>query len=50
VTRAHDAGLQVTVWTVNEADQVVALRDAGVDAVITDDTALYEYGVRGRRP
>jgi glycerophosphoryl diester phosphodiesterase len=49
VTRAHDAGLQVTVWTVNEVDQVVALRDAGVDAVITDDTALYEFGVRARR-
>ena len=49
VARAHDAGLQVTVWTVNELDQVTALRDAGIDAVITDDTALYAYGVRGRR-
>ena len=49
VGRVHDAGLQVNVWTVNELDQVVALRDAGVDALITDDTALYTYGVRGRR-
>jgi glycerophosphoryl diester phosphodiesterase len=49
VTRAHDAGLQVNVWTVNEPNEVVALRDAGVDAVITDDAALYGYGVRGRR-
>jgi glycerophosphoryl diester phosphodiesterase len=49
VARAHDAGLQVTVWTVNELDQVTALRDAGIDAVITDDTALYACGVRGRR-
>ena len=49
VTRAHDAGLQVNVWTVNQLDQVTALRDAGVDAVITDDAALYAYGVRGRR-
>jgi len=49
VTRAHDAGLQVTVWTVNELDQVTALRDAGIDAVITDGTAFYAYGVRGRR-
>lgn len=49
VTRAHDAGVQVNVWTVNEVDQITTLRDAGVDAVITDDTALYAYGVRGRR-
>jgi glycerophosphoryl diester phosphodiesterase len=40
--RAHDRGLRVTVWTVNEPDQLLRLRDAGIDAVITDvpDVAL----------
>jgi glycerophosphoryl diester phosphodiesterase len=42
VRRAHDAGLRVNVWTVNEPDVMLRLRDAGVDAVITDvpDLAL----------
>jgi glycerophosphoryl diester phosphodiesterase len=44
VTRAHEQGVQVNVWTVNDADQVEMLRDAGVDAVITDDSDLYRYG------
>ena len=53
VTRAHDLGLQVNVWTVNDPLQVEQLRDAGVDAVITDDEQLYAFGdrrgdVRGR--
>ena len=50
MTRAHDRGIQVNVWTVNDADEVERLQIAGVDAVITDDAALYAYGVRGRRP
>jgi glycerophosphoryl diester phosphodiesterase len=41
VVRAHDLGLQVNVWTVNDAGQLATLRDAGVDAVITDDADLY---------
>ena len=49
VARAHDQDVQVNVWTVNDAAQVEMLRDAGVDAVITDDSDLYQYGVRGRR-
>src|SRR6476620_3230778 len=32
VTRAHEQRVQVNVWTVNDADQLVMLRDAGVDA------------------
>jgi glycerophosphoryl diester phosphodiesterase len=47
VTRAHDLGVRVNVWTVNEVEQVEQLRDAGVDAVITDDSALYAWGARG---
>jgi glycerophosphoryl diester phosphodiesterase len=54
VTRAHDLEVEVNVWTVNHAADVEPLRDAGVDAVITDDTDLYRFGeggrsVRGRR-
>jgi glycerophosphoryl diester phosphodiesterase len=47
VARAHDLERLVNVWTVNDATPVERLRDAGVDAVITDDTALYRFGVRG---
>src|SRR3954463_11529081 len=47
VTRAHDLGLQVNVWTVNDPEELEQLRDAGVDAVITDDTDLYRFGERG---
>jgi glycerophosphoryl diester phosphodiesterase len=47
VGRAHDLGVQVNVWTVNDAVQLEQLRDAGVDAVITDDHDLYELGARG---
>ena len=39
VTRAHDAGKAVVCWTVDERDVVLRLRDAGVDAVITNDVA-----------
>lgn len=49
VARAHDRGVRVNVWTVNERGQVAQLQAAGVDAIITDDTALYAYGIRGRR-
>ncbi len=49
VARAHDGGVQVNVWTVNDAGQVEQLREAGVDAVITDDTDLYRFGERGER-
>jgi glycerophosphoryl diester phosphodiesterase len=48
VTRAHGEGVRVNVWTVNEVDQMVALRDVGADAAMTDDAGLYRFGVRGR--
>jgi glycerophosphoryl diester phosphodiesterase len=44
IGRAHDQGVHVNVWTVNDAGQVAQLRDAGVDAVITDDETLYRSG------
>jgi hypothetical protein len=33
---AHDLGLQVMVWTINDAAMIAGLLDAGVDGVITD--------------
>jgi glycerophosphoryl diester phosphodiesterase len=37
VKEAHDAGLQVVVWTANRPDEWKRLVDVGVDAIITDD-------------
>lgn len=36
VARAHDLGLVVAVWTVNEADDIDRMIDLGVDAIVTD--------------
>lgn len=39
VRRAHNAGLRVLVWTVNESARLRELREWGVDGVFTDDLA-----------
>jgi glycerophosphoryl diester phosphodiesterase len=36
VERAHEAGLQVVAWTVNEVDRALELAHFGVDVLITD--------------
>jgi len=37
---AHEAGKQVFVWTVNEAEPMRALAAAGIDGILSDDTEL----------
>jgi glycerophosphoryl diester phosphodiesterase len=36
ISRAHELGMTVNVWTVNDEDEMRRLAAAGVDAVITD--------------
>jgi glycerophosphoryl diester phosphodiesterase len=36
VARAHDAGLRLIVWTVNEPATMNRLLDRGADGIITD--------------
>lgn len=33
---AHERGLEVHAWTINEADEIRALLDIGVDGIVTD--------------
>jgi glycerophosphoryl diester phosphodiesterase len=40
VATAHEAGLDVVCWTVDEVEIARLLRDAGVDGVMTNDPAL----------
>jgi glycerophosphoryl diester phosphodiesterase len=35
-TRAHELGLELNVWTVNDPDELTRLAAAGIDALITD--------------
>jgi glycerophosphoryl diester phosphodiesterase len=49
VTRCHEAGLAVNVWTCNDTDRLVELAALGVDGVCTDvpDVALRALGRTG---
>lgn len=51
VGAVHDAGMALLVWTVNDAEQALALAAAGVDALCTDDpAALRGWLTPARRP
>jgi glycerophosphoryl diester phosphodiesterase len=47
VRRAHDRGLAVNVWTVNEAEQIARMFSLDVDSVITDDPVLARAVLNG---
>jgi glycerophosphoryl diester phosphodiesterase len=49
VRRAHAAGKEVHVWTVNRAEVVLRMIERGVDNIITDDPALAMQIVQKRR-
>ena len=42
VKEAHDLGMSVNAWTVNERKDIEAMRDLGVDQITTDDPALVQ--------
>lgn len=48
VQAAHDRGLKVWVYTVNDPDAAKELLDAGVDGVITDQPVLLRQVLAGR--
>jgi glycerophosphoryl diester phosphodiesterase len=49
ISRAHAAGLQVHVWTVNDRDLMSSLLDLGVDGIMTDQTELLREVLIERR-
>ena len=40
IARAHAAGLQVHIWTVNDRQLMTSLLDLGIDGIMTDKTEL----------
>lgn len=44
----HAAGLKVLVWTVNQSAEMRRLADAGVDGIISDETALLVRTLKDR--
>lgn len=48
ILACHEAGVKVAVWTVNDPREAVALAEAGVDAIITDDPGLIRERLEAR--
>ncbi|MBB5490084.1 glycerophosphodiester phosphodiesterase [Nocardiopsis metallicus] len=48
IRTAHRLGMQVHVWTINETEVMERLLDAGVDGIVTDNTAGLREVLRRR--
>lgn len=48
ISCAHEAGLKVHVWTINDRATMERLLDLGVDAIMTDDLALLKSVMQSR--
>ena len=42
----HQQGYKVNIWTVNEPNEMLRLKDIGVDMIMTDDPALAKSTLR----
>lgn len=48
VQRAHDVGLRVIVWTIDEPDEMHRLLDIGVDGILTDAPSVLKSVLEDR--
>jgi glycerophosphoryl diester phosphodiesterase len=49
VTRSHRRGIEVHVWTIDDADEMERLLDLGVDGIMTDRPAVLREVLQRRR-
>src|SRR5262245_31608309 len=47
VERAHELGMELNVWTVNDPGEIVRLATTGVDSIITDTPAAARAALDG---
>ncbi|MGA0270795.1 MAG: glycerophosphodiester phosphodiesterase family protein, partial [Ilumatobacteraceae bacterium] len=48
VSRTHRRGLQVHVWTIDDADEMNRLLDLGVDGIMTDKPEVLKTVLEAR--
>ncbi len=48
VSRAHAAGLQVHVWTIDDENEINELLDRGVDGIMTDQPSVLKAVLESR--